>query len=264
MKLNLLAGAAFVAVVAASAAHADSPNGWYGALDAGWHSTSTVKGSSSKNAPDGLPYVWNYDTKDNWAGFARLGYRVNPNWRVELEGGYRPGNLSNVSGSQASRAATEPFGLCNPAGCTTPGGHINSWTVFGNVIYDFLPDAKVNPFVGAGLGVNYVDVGFTDAFKTTGGTLPAFQVLKADDSHTSVAYQLLAGLAWAASDRIAVDLTYRYLKGSDSKWTTTGSGPLQPGQFKGAYSDNSVTVGIRYAFAPPPHPPQPPDRKSVV
>jgi opacity protein-like surface antigen len=255
MKLNLLAGAAFVAVVAASAAQAASPNGWYGAIDAGWHSPSTVKAASANASPDGGAYSWNYDLKDNWAGFARLGYRVNPNWRVELEGGYRPGDLSNVSGRDASRAATEPFGLKDAGTGGSPGGHIHSWTVLGNLIYDFLPESKVNPFVGAGLGFNYVDVGFTDAFKTTGGTLPAFQVLKSDDSHTSVAYQLLAGLAWAASDRISVDLTYRYLGSSASRWSTTGSGPLQPGQFRGTYTDNSVTVGIRYAFAPPPPPP---------
>ena len=30
---------------------------------------------------------WNFGVNDSWAAFARLGYRFNPNWRVELEGG---------------------------------------------------------------------------------------------------------------------------------------------------------------------------------
>ncbi|MDP2116432.1 MAG: cell envelope biogenesis protein OmpA, partial [Brevundimonas sp.] len=80
MKVKLLAGVAMAGLFTAGVANAE-PNGWYGALDAGWHAADveTNRGISS------------FEVEDDWAGFARLGYRFDQSWRVELEGGYRPG-----------------------------------------------------------------------------------------------------------------------------------------------------------------------------
>src|SRR5215216_5023119 len=89
MKLTLLAGAAFAAVFAASGAQAGSPDGWYGAVDVGYHAMDGLEGSSSNTAPNGIPYRWTWFTDNDWVGFGRIGYRFNPNWRLEGEIGYR-------------------------------------------------------------------------------------------------------------------------------------------------------------------------------
>ena len=125
----------------------------------------------------------------------------------------------------------------------------------GNVIYDILPGSAFNPFIGAGIGVNHVKVDVTGQFSNIPGAItaanPAIQNLSIDDSDTAFAYQLIAGLAWKANDQLSVDLTYRYLGGSDVDFTSVGSNDLQPGVFSGEYRDQSVTLGLRYLFAAP-------------
>src|SRR5262245_50210090 len=95
MKTKLLAGAALAAMFAASAAAADEP-GWYGAIDLGWHKSTNLKTNSATLASDNLPYHLHFKTNDSWAGFARVGYRVSPHLRLELEGGYRDSKINQV------------------------------------------------------------------------------------------------------------------------------------------------------------------------
>ena len=109
MKIKLLAGAALAAVAIASGASAREI-GWYGAVDAGYHWPMGIDSTSSNNSANGKPYDWSIDQAEDWAGFARLGYQVSRNWRVELEGGYRPGDVDSVRGG----ASNAILGLCQP------------------------------------------------------------------------------------------------------------------------------------------------------
>ena len=104
-----------------------------------------------------------------------------------------------------------------------------------NVIYDILPESPINPFVGLGFGINRLNFDVAGQFATVPGAIttanPAIQNLTIDnDSDGVVAYQALAGLAWQATDRLDVDLTYRYLAGADAKFGSRGSNALQPGE----------------------------------
>ena len=98
MRSRLLAGTASVVLLGLAGPAMADPDGWYGALDLGYHWQEDLGTFSEGNAPDGGPYNFNWSTESTWAGFARLGYRFNPNWRVELEGGYRPGDIDAVRG----------------------------------------------------------------------------------------------------------------------------------------------------------------------
>jgi len=242
--------------MSATAASAD-PNGWYGAVDAGFHTMED--GINAESSTTGAN--WNWEVNNGWAAFARLGYRFNPNWRLELEGGYRSGDIGTV------RANSGTQGLCNltPAsgGCFSPEGDIKSSTLMANLIYDFgAADAALRPFVGLGVGVNRVA---TDAIGGLRANRAA--VLGADDTSVEFAAQAIAGLAWAISERTSLDLTYRYLTG-DASWASTtsgtGVGATQFGTWEGDYDQShTVSLGLRYSFgaieAPPPPPvPAPP------
>src|SRR5580698_4251890 len=97
MKLQLLAGAALAGVFAASGALADpAPSGWYGAIDLGGHSQPPIQTTSEFSGPGGPPSKLRFDTGFNFAGFARVGYKISPHFRVELEGGWRTSDLNKV------------------------------------------------------------------------------------------------------------------------------------------------------------------------
>jgi OOP family OmpA-OmpF porin len=117
MKHILLASAALAAMAVAGSAAAEQANGWYGAVDLGYNWKSDYKGRSQGAMPDGGAYVYDVATDDDWAGFARLGYRYSPNWRVEFEGGYRPGDISSARGF--ARTYPGSTALVDTAICTT-------------------------------------------------------------------------------------------------------------------------------------------------
>ena len=96
VKTFILATSAAGALALSAGAAAAEPNGWYGAIDAGWHSADVDTANDV-----------NFAIEEDWAGFARLGYRFTENWRVELEGGYRAGDLGEVN------VGATPAYLCN-------------------------------------------------------------------------------------------------------------------------------------------------------
>ena len=101
MKVKLLAGVAMAGLFAAGVANAE-PNGWYGAIDAGYHTIGTIEADGQRGPQ------FNIEAQDDWAAFARLGYRFDQNWRVELEGGYRSNDIESID----NPVAGNPTGIC--------------------------------------------------------------------------------------------------------------------------------------------------------
>ncbi|ESQ77862.1 outer membrane protein, partial [Asticcacaulis sp. YBE204] len=254
MKLNLLAGAALVALATATGAFAQEAEGWYGAVDLGYNTKSDY---DARNAPvaqgTGLSptYVFKTSTEDDWAGFARLGYRYSPKWRVEFEGGYRPGDVDSVRGTP---------GIGMTPGLTGVTGSFDQTTFITNLIYDFIPESKFHPFVGVGIGLDRVKADYSGKAATYNAN---FKITGED---TVAAYQALAGFAWALSDRLNLDLTYRYLTTEEvnlkynvaatTTYTPNFFGPANNG-FSGKFNNQTVTVGLRWALGTPTPPPAP-------
>ncbi|HEY5410673.1 MAG TPA: outer membrane beta-barrel protein, partial [Caulobacteraceae bacterium] len=257
-------GGAALALLLASAAAGAEPNGWYSAWDVGAHwDNGTPAAHSAGLRPNGLPAKWRLHTKTDWAAFARLGYRFDPNWRAELELGWRNGSLSSFHGSAAQGVVGgpgEPIGLCasnSAAGaCGTPRGYSDQLTGMVNLIYDFFPDSTFHPFVGAGVGVDYNKARLSGIIRVPNGNpvyaSPEFFHVKGDQTH--FAWQVIGGAAFDLSPQWALDVTYRGL-GSRQTLSTlsipTGTGIALPlGEFSHRTWDNSVTIGLRYMFAP--------------
>jgi opacity protein-like surface antigen len=254
MKFKLLAGAAMAAVFAASGASAQT--GWYSAADIGYHWPEGIKADSSVPSANGNPYVWRFNQQDDWTGFIRLGYQVSDHWRVELEGGYLPGNVDSVRGGTNQAV----FGLCSEnvlrtaaaPNCGSTTGKIEPWSVMTNVIYDILPDSMITPFIGAGLGVQHIELSTDGQFSNVTGIVtaqsganPAIQNLDVTASSTVFAYQLIGGASWKATDHLKIDATYRFEGGSSGKYQSLGTNALEPGVFQGRYRDSSATIGLR-------------------
>ncbi|EGF90962.1 ompA family protein [Asticcacaulis biprosthecium C19] len=278
-------------MVAATGASAEQYPGWYGGVDLGYNSKGDYEAVSTGKMADGGAYMYDVATDEDWAGFARLGYRYNPNWRVEFEGGYRPGDVTSATAPFARDYPTIPGnttvdtalctvgvirGAADP--CGGPRGSFDQTTFMVNLYYDILPESSLHPFVGVGVGVDHVKAKLIGQMSTS----PAGGVsdLSITGSDTVPAAQFLAGIAWALSDRLSLDVTYRYLAAGEATFDgivaplsaanmagggANGAGWEQPGEFSGKFNDQTVSVGLRWAFgapavvaAPPPPPPAPP------
>ena len=114
----------------------------------------------------------------------------------------------------------------------------------GNVIYDFMPSSRINPFVGLGVGVARVDVKTLGQFSAVPAGQTPYQNLSIDDNDTVFAYQGLAGLAWQATDRLSVDLTYRMLGTASAEVGLDGlRRRSSPAPSPASTSDSSLTLG---------------------
>jgi len=337
MKLKLMAGAAVVAFLAASGAARAQDSGWYSAVDLGYNNPGSLKaatnavitqnqavdvdtvGSTSVSLGQTKLLKYRFNADNSWLGFARLGYRVDPHWRVELEIGGHQNDMKFVGGTGTSNPAIGNAGGFNPvsaattppAGCLTcislvQGGgttgvagtgvatgtlvapsvaaqvygfdlsHLNNlqggsqtYTAMLNVIYDIAPDQVIHPFIGVGLGMGYTQMKVTGQFPRTVSTVagaPSLvntDTMVIDDRTSSVAAQAILGFSWKASDRLNLDLTYRF-NGLDRLrvntkttgsvfgsffYNTNGSGPGTVGPFVGQHLINqSATIGLRYAL----------------
>jgi len=209
--------------MAASGASA-AENGWYGAIDIGWHTQDNWDATNTFTAAPSGPLAYTAWTDDDVALFSRLGYRVAPHWRVEGELGFRSSDITGfqtdgvypgfgvtqtaatvalgtatVAGTTVTFAAipytifavaggngiNTPFAICgfdtlgNPPGngigpasfntCNAPDGDFRHTTGIINVIYDFAPDAVINPFLGVGLGIDYAQMRVRGRFSAATG-----------------------------------------------------------------------------------------------
>src|SRR5579864_3937998 len=158
MKLKLLAGAALAGMfAAASASAAPADTGWYGAIDIGAHFDQRLNTVSAANSDDGAPFRFRFSQNTDWTGFVRVGYKLSPHVRIELEGGYRPGELSHVTDNPA-RDVAAICGLASGATCLRPSGSIETWSVMGNLLFDLMPNGWIDPYVGGGAGVAHINL----------------------------------------------------------------------------------------------------------
>ncbi|MDP2151304.1 MAG: porin family protein, partial [Parvibaculum sp.] len=240
-KKALMLGSVLAALAFAPQAMAEPDQGWYGAFDLGYHWPDDFDTKTSEPA---TPYRFDFELEADVAGFARLGYRLTPNWRLELEAGARAGDIEGVTGDPTRPL---PNNLCSIASvlpaCEAPEGSLQAYTLMGNLIWDFMPDSTLNPFVGFGVGAAKLD--FQLAARANDNNMS----IGIDDQDTVFAYQWLAGLSWEATERLNVDVTYRYLNTADADFDSVAtSGLFEPEVFKGDYVDHSLTFGLRYAF----------------
>jgi len=110
----------------------------------------------------------------------------------------------------------------------------SSTYLLGNVWLDWKNDSAFTPYVGGGLGVAFVNFDQTVA----GG--PGYV-----GSDTVLAYQLGAGINFAVSDQMSLDVGYRY--------KATSNFGIQAGDAGGDYQNghlgsHNVQVGLTYKF----------------
>jgi OOP family OmpA-OmpF porin len=246
------------------------------ALDAGYHTPFTIDAHSFGAAPDGRPFEWNYKLNPDWSLIGRVGHRFAPHWRWEVEVGVREGNINSIAspgpegpGGLSSLRPQTPYQLCDHTTAPPPCARIErpslNWAEaydgMFNVLYDFAPERRLQPFIGAGVGFYHLQFDahfyFSGVPGPIGPTNPATQQFQLGGStvgrFTQAAYQGIAGISYRVRPRLDLDVTWRYIDAPKLRWNTLNDTPgltptqgLQPHDFQGNAADMSVTVGLRY------------------
>lgn len=160
------------------------------------------------------------------AGFLSLGYDYEGLWRGELELGHRLGGVDEVNDVNAS-------------------GDVDATSLMANLIADFdIGEPLVKPFLGAGIGLAYVDV---DGVNPVNG-------VTVDDDDISVAGQLLAGASFQLSDQLDLVAQYTYIYVPSLEFNVGAAGDSDTD-----YAAQTVSLGLRYRFWEPPAPPPEPE-----
>jgi opacity protein-like surface antigen len=124
-----------------------------------------------------------------------------------------------------------------------------------NVLYDVPLDLPVQPFIGGGVGLVHTDVAargtypFCDICEKTPICFVCSIPLNANGSSDRFGFQGVAGFSWPFAPQWALDATYRYVRANGVTWATPDSSfVFGSDRFRADYSDNTVTLGIRYDF----------------
>lgn len=193
----------------AGTAQAQTAEGWYVGAEAGlnWLRDATTAGGTES-------YKAEYDNGPAVIGQAGYGFKPMGVVRPKLEGelGWRRNSVSSVSGGAGS-------------------GDAQSTSLMANVVGEFLPESKIHPFLGVGLGGARVN---SDATGTSGG-------YSGDD--TVLAYQAMAGVGLDVAKDVGLKLAYRYFATDDPTLGTTGGASASS-----EYGSHALTAGVTFRF----------------
>lgn len=164
-----------------------------------------------------------------------IGFSPRQNLRLEAELGYRTNPIDGVS----LLPTVPPIPGIGIAGAS---GDIESLSVLVNAWYDLSVGERWGLVLGGGVGAAQLSV---DAYTLSTFPIvfnpPITTALYADDNEWVFAYQLGAGISFALSRRLDIDLSYRYFASSEAAFRdVTGR------VFKADLIDNRVLFTLRY------------------
>ena len=145
---------------------------------------------------------------------AALGYDFNK-FRVEGEISYQKNDVSQI-GSQGV--------LLNNT------GKVTAFSFLINGYYDFINKSAFTPYISAGLGFAQVEFNNLD--------ISGLGFSGSNDEDTVFAYQVGIGLGYAVTEKITIDVRYRYIGTEDSEYDTT----------KAEFASNNLLFGVRVSF----------------
>ena len=225
-------------------------SGWYirGDIGYGW---SEFKGAEyiTYGPPPGTG-ILNGDLKGAFSIGGGVGYQVNEFFRTDLTLDYM--FKTDFDGSTD--------GFCTAGGVALACSSVDvsgyeAWTLLANAYVDLGHYAGFTPYVGAGIGGAYVkwhelENTIPPGFDQSGTTIHG------GSAEWRFAYALMAGVSYAATKNVAVDLGYRYKHINGGRMFQFAGG-VGPGFDKNIHV-HEVRAGVRYKFGGPAHKPYSP------
>ncbi len=163
------------------------------------------------------------DTDTGWAAGGAVGRSLGRHLRTEFEFAYR----------SASVVGGEAFLGGQSIGSTPLDGSVNMYSFMPNLVFDFRPNSRFNPYVGVGTGVVFQDLEVVES------TVP----LSVNVKDSSFAYQLIVGVSGCLSARTDLFVEYRFF-GTDQFTVDVGT-PIGSASFETDTNSNDILFGLR-------------------
>ena len=154
---------------------------------------------------------------NGFVGLFGVGRQVRQNIRTELELGYRGNDIDQIGGLNGA-------------------GDVTAWSFFANVLFDIPLGAAIKPYLGLGVGGLRLNA---DGVTPVAGTI-------VDDSDLAFGLQGIAGLEYALTDRLNVNLSYRYLLATSADYKNSLGRNVDAD-----YHAHAIMIGLRYSFGGP-------------
>lgn len=227
--------------------------GWYLRGDIGYKIYNAPKGGMSNpnyggdGSAGSSPYLsGGHDQMANEKMFGAFdvgvgaGYKFNDYLRADLTLDYE--TPAKFKGSLWCATIT---GNCTSAGAYFDSERvkIDAWSALANVYADLGNFHGIVPYVGAGAGVSYLTTSSVESSNqdNASGSNPA------GDSKWNFAWALMAGVEYPVSDRLSLDLGYRYLNLGDAQTGyVTDSHNVSTRMEYNDISAHEVRIGLRY------------------
>jgi OOP family OmpA-OmpF porin len=175
-------------------------------------------------------------TRPAFAGVGAAGYGFGDGFRVEVGGNFYRNTITKIDRNDGTQIQA--------------GGIQNTFGVMGNAYYDFDVGWPIFPYVGAGIGYQWLQY----QKNTINGNV------RVSGSQGSFAYQLIGGIAYpiAPVPGLSVTAEYRFMQLTGNRsYRATGPSGVQLTDKVGQEISNTVLIGLRYQIFNPPPPPPP-------
>jgi OOP family OmpA-OmpF porin len=223
-------------------AKAQPVTGLYVSGGGGYNVEERLKPKNFIDSGTEIPGFAKTSVRGGYVAQASVGYGFGNGFRVELEGDYYNNRFNN----------TALYLNGQPSSGSKAYGYEQKYGGFLNGLYDFdigLP--FLYPYVGGGVGYHIADY---DPIASDDGY--------ADKKKAALAFQGIAGLSFPIAPVMGLSATveYRFVELTGTRKLNGQDDFGNPISFKvGHEYNNSVLVGLRYAFdvVPPPAPPAP-------
>jgi opacity protein-like surface antigen len=145
---------------------------------------------------------------------AALGYDFN-RFRAEGEISYQKNDIDKIGSPGVILDAT---------------GDAKALSFLINGYYNFVNSSAFTPYISAGIG--FAQVEFNDL------DISSLGFSGSNDEDTVFAYQIGIGVGYAVTEKVTIDVKYRYFGTEDSEYDTT----------KAEFASNNFLFGVRYNF----------------
>ncbi|QFT77163.1 outer membrane protein [Erythrobacter sp. THAF29] len=197
--------------------------------------------------PAGTEVGWETQFDTGFAISGQAGYAFENGFRLEAEVAYSEYDVdthtgltvggANIDGADVAiltRGAADPANPTVGAVIADGQGKVTNFGLFGNVFYDINTGSAFKPYVGGGIGYQWVDVDY----------MPSGVAVGADEDGT-FAYQLMAGASFEVSDNFEIFGQYTW---RDSTEEAEIPLTLVPATLGVESSQSIISAGVRVGF----------------